>query len=48
MKEKIMKWYPRLWSIDMVQMAVIKNVITAQEYKEITGEDFPGYQEVSD
>lgn len=41
MKEKIMRWYPKLWSIEMVRNAVVKNVITAEEYKEITGEDYP-------
>lgn len=40
MKEKIAKWYPTLWTITMVQNAVIKGVITVEEYKEITGEDY--------
>ena len=40
MKEKIMKWYPTLWTLDMVRNAVEKGVITADDYKEITGEEY--------
>lgn len=40
MKEKIKKWYPKLWTIDMVKEAVKKGVITADDFKEITGEDY--------
>ena len=40
MKEKIMKWYPKLWTLDMVRDAVIKKVITEEEFKEITGQDY--------
>lgn len=40
MKEKIMKWYPKLWTKDMVKDAVKKKAITADEYKEITGEEY--------
>ena len=40
MKEKIMKWYPKLWTLEMVKNAVVKGVITADEFKEITGEDY--------
>ena len=40
MKEKIKKWYPKLWSLEMVRDAVEKGVITAAEYKEITGEEY--------
>ena len=40
MANKIKKWYPRLWKLDKVKDAVIKKVITAEEYKEITGEDY--------
>lgn len=40
MKEKIMKWYPKLWTIEMVRNAVVKGVITKDEYREITGEDY--------
>ena len=38
MKEKIQKWYPKLWTLDMVKNAVVKGVITAQDFEEITGE----------
>lgn len=41
MKEKITKWYKQgLWSADMVANAVVKGIITAEGYKEITGEDY--------
>ena len=30
----------KLWNSQMVKMAVVKNVITAEQYKEITGEDY--------
>lgn len=40
MKEKIKKWYPRLWTLAMVANAVVKGVITADEFKEITGQDY--------
>lgn len=40
MKEKIKKWYPKLWTLEMVKNAVIKGVITKDEYREITGEDY--------
>lgn len=43
MKEKIAKWYKQgLWSADMVANAVAKGVITAEDYKEITGEAMEG------
>jgi hypothetical protein len=29
-----------LWTVLMVKMAVRKGVITAEQYKEITGEDY--------
>lgn len=29
-----------LWSVSMVAVAVAKNVITASQYKEITGEKY--------
>ena len=39
MKEKIEKWYKQgLWSKSMVADAVEKGIITAADYKEITGE----------
>lgn len=41
MKERIAKWYKQgLWTIKMVRNAVEKGVISAADYKEITGEDF--------
>lgn len=41
MKEKIAKWYKfNLWTLNMVKDAVAKNVITAEEFKEITGQDY--------
>lgn len=40
MKEKIMRWYPAAWTIDMVRDAVEKKVITPEDFKEITGEDY--------
>lgn len=30
----------KLWNEKMVSMAVVKGVITAAQYKEITGEDY--------
>ena len=40
MFEKIKKWYNQgLWSKTMVANAVKKGVITADQYKIITGED---------
>ena len=40
MANKIKKWYPRLWKLDQVKDAVIMKVITAEEYKDITGMDY--------
>lgn len=40
MKEKIIRWYPKLWTKDMVRDAVEKKAITPAEYKEITGEEY--------
>ena len=40
MKEKIKKWYPKLWTIKMVRDAVEKGVITPEDFKEITGQDY--------
>lgn len=40
MKEKIKKWYPKLWSLEMVRNAVIKGIITKEQFKEITGVDY--------
>lgn len=39
--EMIKKNYDRgLWNKQMVAVAAAKNVITAEQYKEITGEDY--------
>lgn len=39
--ETIKKNYDRgLWNIQMVKVAVKKNVITPEQFKEITGEDY--------
>lgn len=38
MKDKIAKWYPKLWNLNMVRNAVAKGVITPEEFEEITGE----------
>lgn len=40
MFEKIKRWYPKLWNKTMVWNAVKKGVITAEQYKEIVGEDY--------
>lgn len=40
MKEKIMKWYPKIWTLDMVKMAVRKGVITKEQYEEITNKEY--------
>lgn len=40
MKEKIKKWYPKLWTINMVREAVKKGIISTDDFKEITGEDY--------
>lgn len=38
MKEKIKKWYEQgLWTDEMVRHAVVKGIITAEDYVEITG-----------
>lgn len=41
MKEKIKRWYEQgLWTKEMVRNAVVKTVLTAAEYQEITGEEY--------
>ena len=41
MFEKVKKYYDKgLWKIQAVRNAVVKGWITAEEYKEITGEDY--------
>ena len=40
MKSKIEKWYKQgLWTADMVANAVAKNIITTEEYADITGKE---------
>lgn len=40
MKNKIEKWYKQgLWTADRVKDAVEKGIITAEDFKTITGED---------
>ena len=45
--EKVKRYYntfkangSRMWTITMVENAVLKGWITAEEYKEITGEEY--------
>ena len=39
MKARIEKWYKQgLWTAEMVQNAVDKGIITAEDYKEIVGD----------
>lgn len=40
MKDKIKKWYPKLWTLDMVKNAVEKGAIKTEDYKEITGKEY--------
>lgn len=40
--EKLKLWYPKLWNKKMMANAVKKGAIIAEQYKEITGEDYPG------
>jgi uncharacterized XkdX family phage protein len=41
MFERIQKWYKQgLWTAEMVRNAVEKGVITAEQFKEITGGDY--------
>lgn len=41
MYQKIKRWYEYgMWTKEMVKNAVVKGKITAEEYKEITGEDY--------
>lgn len=43
MKAKIEKWYRQgLWSAAQVANAVKKGIITAEDYEEITGEEYVG------
>ena len=39
---KVKKWYSfKFWSKPMVIDAVVKGKLTKEQYKEITGEDYP-------
>ena len=39
MKEKIKKWYKQgLWTKTMVDAAVLKGILSKEDYNEITGE----------
>jgi hypothetical protein len=41
MKDKIAQWYKQgLWNIDMVRDAVMKKIINADDFKEITGKEY--------
>lgn len=40
MFEKIKRWYPKLWNEAMVRNAVKKGVITAEQFKEVTGLEY--------
>lgn len=41
MKEKIAFWFRNeIWSEAMVRNAVIKKIISADDYKEITGQEY--------
>ena len=46
-KELAKKNYPRCWTDEMVQKLVAKGKITSDDYKEITGNDYPEDGEVS-
>ena len=40
MKTKIEKWYKQgIWTAAMVHNAVVKGIITAEDYKEIVGKE---------
>lgn len=41
MAERIKRWYEQgLWTAEMVANAVVKNVISAEEFAEITGREY--------
>lgn len=41
MFDKIKKWYKlKIWTKEMVANAVIKGIVTKEDYKIITGEDY--------
>lgn len=40
-KDKVKQWYKwGMWTVDMVKNAVAKGKLTADDYKEITGEEY--------
>lgn len=39
--EMTKKNYGRTWTIEMVRALVKKNLLTVEQFKEITGEDYP-------
>lgn len=39
-KETAKKYYPEFWNIDRLKALVKAKKITAEEFKEITGEDY--------
>lgn len=38
--EKLKKWYPRLWTLEMMKNAIAKSAITVEDFKEVTGKDY--------
>lgn len=40
MKEKITRWFPQAWTLEMVANAVEKGIISPDEYAEITGKEY--------
>ena len=40
MLERIKRWYPKLWSEQMVRNAVKKGAITVEQFAEITGKEY--------
>lgn len=46
-KELALKNYPRCWTDEMVQKLVAKGKITSDDYKEITGNEYPEDGEIS-
>ena len=39
-KELAMKYFPKLWNISRIKALVEANKLTAEDFKEITGEDY--------
>lgn len=40
-KEMAKKYYPKLWNIDRLYALVEAGKLTREDYKELTGEDYP-------